>query len=533
MEEGSVAVLVDAKEEYTKQLNNILKPCIYQGIKSIFLDSKNICDTENTPDNVLMTFQDLLSRIPKWSQEIINKEYERIVEESKCDWIEDLLKVIYLAHIKVLTIVHSSQNNKKISLQVPTGSHFMHLCYIETAREFWKNPYLFSDRVTKFEYQNNMRTCENIINDCICETIRKQLPVRHILKEYLGDFENDGEATDDEDDIKKPISSKYMRRLETMVKKELKNEDSVKNIIDQDDIRRIIKEELSVINAVKEDNLEEKEEIVSNVVEKLKEEVENEKLPTDSETSNVSITSSDLLPVAVDLTSNTVVSNDDDNLTVSNLVEEIPDLELEELDVDTQTKNEDSSKITTETPLEQNTDLTSKTTGETTAETTTNSTTETTAETTTNSTTETTDGTTTDSTSKTETELTTSSDSSTDLNTMQVTNIESKVNDSIDTKLEIKPPNYDESLSNPVVIPVTSSNDSQDNSILKIDEIEDIDLDLNELNNIDEVKKDNNIEISPLDDISSLDDLGLEEIDTSGNSDELVKLNNNKFSFFN
>jgi hypothetical protein len=524
MEEGSVAVLVDAKEEYTKQLNNILKPCIYQGIKSIFLDSKNICDTENTPDNVLMTFQDLLSRIPKWSQEIINKEYERIVEESKCDWIEDLLKVIYLAHIKVLTIVHSSQNNKKISLQVPTGSHFMHLCYTETAREFWKNPYLFSDRVTKFEYQNNMRTCENIINDCICETIRKQLPVRHILKEYLGDFENDGEATDDEDDIKKPISSKYMRRLETMVKKELKNEDSVKNIIDQDDIRRIIKEELSVINAVKEDNLEEKEEIVSNVVEKLKEEVENENLPTDLETSNVSITSSNLLPVAVDLTSNTVVSNDD-NLTVSNLVEEIPDLELEELDVDTQTENEDSSKINTETPLEQNTDLTSETTDETTAETTT--------ETTTNSTTETTAETTIDSTSKIEAELTTSSDSSTDLNTTQVTNIESQVNDNTDAELEIKPPNYDESSSNPVVIPVTSSNDSQDDSILKIDEIEDIDLDLNELNNIDEVKKDNSIEISPLDDISSLDDLGLEEIDTSGNSDELAKLNNNKFSFFN
>jgi len=485
MEEGSVAVLVDAKEEYTKQLNNILKPCIYQGIKSIFLDSKNICDTENTPDNVLMTFQDLLSRIPKWSQEIINKEYERIVEESKCDWIEDLLKVIYLAHIKVLTIVHSAQNNKKISLQVPTGSHFMHLCYIETAREFWKNPYLFSDRVTKFEYQNNMRTCENIINDCICETIRKQLPVRHILKEYLGDFENDGEATDDEDDIKKPISTKYMRRLETMVKKELKNEDSVKNIIDQDDIRRIIKEELSIINSVKEDNQEEKEEIVSNVVEKLKEEVENEKIPTNSEISNVSLSSTDLLPVVVDLTSNTVVSKDNDNLIVDNLVENIPDLELEELDVNKQSNNENSSETNIETTTEPIT------------------------------------------------EPTISLDNNKDLNTIQDTSNELDKVNNIDVNVNVTPPDYDNSLTDPVVIPVTSSNDSQNNSILKIDEIEDIDLDLNELNNIDEVKKDNTIEISPLDDISSLDDIGLEEVDTSGNNDEIAKLNNNEFSFFN
>ena len=499
MEEGSVAVLVDAKEEYTKQLNNILKPCIYQGIKSIFLDSKNICDTENTPDNVLMTFQDLLSRIPKWSQEIINKEYERIVEESKCDWIEDLLKVIYLAHIKVLTIVHSSQNNKKISLQVPTGSHFMHLCYIEIAREFWKNPYLFSDRVTKFEYQNNMRTCENIINDCICETIRKQLPVRHILKEYLGDFENDGETTDDEDDIKKPISTKYMKRLETMVKKELKNEDSVKNIIDQDDIRRIIKEELSVINSVKEGNLEEKEEIVSNVVEKLKEEVENEKQPIDSDTANASLNSIDLLSVGVDLTSNTVISKDDNNLTVNNLVEEIPDLELEELEIDKQTENKSSSETTTEIPTEPATEPAIEPATEP------------------------------------ATEPTTSSDSTEDLNATQVTITESKVNNNTDSDSDINPPKYGESLSNPVVIPVTSSNDSQDDSILKIDEIEDIDLDLNELNNIDEVKEDNNIEISPLDDISSLDDigLGLEEVNTSGNNNELTKLNNNEFSFFN
>ena len=141
MEEGNVSVLVDAKEEYTKQLMSILKPCIYQGIKSINLDAKDICNQDNTPEKVLMVFQDLLSRIPKWSQDIINKEYERIVNVSKCDYIEDLVKVIYVSHIKVLTIVHSAQKNKKITLKVPNGGHFIHLCYIECAREFWKNPY--------------------------------------------------------------------------------------------------------------------------------------------------------------------------------------------------------------------------------------------------------------------------------------------------------------------------------------------------------------------------------------------------------
>ena len=90
----NVNVLVAAKEEYTKQLISILKSCIYQGVKSIYMDAKDICHQDNTPDNVLITFQDLLSRIPKWSQDIINKEFERISNVSKCDYIDDLLPKI-------------------------------------------------------------------------------------------------------------------------------------------------------------------------------------------------------------------------------------------------------------------------------------------------------------------------------------------------------------------------------------------------------------------------------------------------------
>ena len=33
MEDGNLAVLVDAKTEYTKQLVNILKPNLYDGIR--------------------------------------------------------------------------------------------------------------------------------------------------------------------------------------------------------------------------------------------------------------------------------------------------------------------------------------------------------------------------------------------------------------------------------------------------------------------------------------------------------------------
>ncbi len=46
MEEGSITVLVDAKEEYTKQLISVFKPSIYQGIRSIYADAKDICNQD-------------------------------------------------------------------------------------------------------------------------------------------------------------------------------------------------------------------------------------------------------------------------------------------------------------------------------------------------------------------------------------------------------------------------------------------------------------------------------------------------------
>ena len=42
------------------------------------------------PEKYLMTFQNFLSRIPKWNNAIIDKEVERILATSTCNYLEDL-----------------------------------------------------------------------------------------------------------------------------------------------------------------------------------------------------------------------------------------------------------------------------------------------------------------------------------------------------------------------------------------------------------------------------------------------------------
>ena len=225
MEEGNLAILVDAKTEYTKQLVNILKGSMYQGIKKLYKESKDSCNDLNEPEKCLLQFQSNLSEIPKWNQEIINSECSRIIDESKCDWLEELITAVFVSHTRILTSINFSKNKKKINLKIPKVDHFIHQCYIDIARIFWKSPYLLDDTISKYDYQRNRRDAEFIIEGSIGETIRKQLPVKHILKEYLGNEYDETDVNTEMNEIStnEILDDKYKENLRKMVKTEIEN----------------------------------------------------------------------------------------------------------------------------------------------------------------------------------------------------------------------------------------------------------------------------------------------------------------------
>ena len=245
MDEGNLAILVDAKTEYTKQLVNIISPNIYLGIKSIYVNSK----TKTNGKNTLYQFQIDLSEIPKWNQEIINEHHNMLVEASDCDWLEDLLTAVFVSHTRILTSINFNKNKNKINLKIPKVDHFIHLCYIEIARNFWKNPYLFDDTISKFEYQRNRRDAEQIIDNTINETIRKQLPVKHILKEYLGN-----EFKESNTDFTSTDTNTEHDNLRKMVKAEIEHCSKEKldklniNSIETNDIATLTTDDTDIID---------------------------------------------------------------------------------------------------------------------------------------------------------------------------------------------------------------------------------------------------------------------------------------------
>ena len=74
---------------------------------------------------------------------------------------------------------------KKIDINIPKFEDFIHKCYINVAREVYKNVYLFEITIAPLNIQKNNRELEIIIQECILNTIRDSIPIENILKAYM------------------------------------------------------------------------------------------------------------------------------------------------------------------------------------------------------------------------------------------------------------------------------------------------------------------------------------------------------------
>lgn len=210
--------LVETKQEYTIQLINVLTPLIYEGLQSIYSEVVKI----STSDNILKNFQTFMQRIPKWNNDIINNETQRIMNNSKSyAWLEDLIRATLKANIIVLTYNPTVRQQIKIDPSLYQNINiddFIHKIYIECARELWNNPYLFYHQYSPIELKRNQRDSIILIKECIKEAIRKLLPVKHMLQIYLGE---DMEADLPNNNFEKSMSEVESRNLSKLIHKDL------------------------------------------------------------------------------------------------------------------------------------------------------------------------------------------------------------------------------------------------------------------------------------------------------------------------
>ena len=192
-----------SRNDFCSRLINILTPHIHSGLKSIFDEAWRICVDNGETTKYLMTFQNFLLRVPKWNTSIIEKETQRISEQTGCGHIEELITCVHIIHLKTLTCVRAGSKQKKIDIAIPKLSEFIHKVYINVARKVYSNVYLFEKTKQHLQIQKNNYHLEGFIKECILNTIRDSIPIEHLLKVYIEDqfIEEDTEVVDTEEII--------------------------------------------------------------------------------------------------------------------------------------------------------------------------------------------------------------------------------------------------------------------------------------------------------------------------------------------
>ena len=182
MDDFNVSSLHESKNEWAARLINIFTPLVIEGYKSIFNEALQLCKQNNEIDKYLMTFQNFISRVPKWNVAIIEQERKRISEKSGCGYLEELITCVHIIQLKILTSMRAGNKQKKINITIPKLDEFIHKIYINVARKVYKNVYLFEINIPPLQIQKYQRELEIIVQECILITIRESIPVETILK---------------------------------------------------------------------------------------------------------------------------------------------------------------------------------------------------------------------------------------------------------------------------------------------------------------------------------------------------------------
>jgi hypothetical protein len=199
-----LTVLVEAKKEYLNQLCMLMCPAIIEAFADMYEEAEKLSKGRN----VLLQYQTLLRMVQEWSDSIIKGHADN--HTNACSWFNDLLAAVFVSFVKILSSVRLKTENKKISIKLPTTEYFVHKCYINVAKDIYKDPYIYHNEMSKYERDDQLSIR---ITGAIEATIKELIPVQQILKTYMsqdtsnidvGGDPEEAEVEDEEEEEESP-----------------------------------------------------------------------------------------------------------------------------------------------------------------------------------------------------------------------------------------------------------------------------------------------------------------------------------------
>jgi hypothetical protein len=177
-----------AKRHIRNRFSLMVLPHVAEGIWSVYDNAKTICEKNNQTDQILKTFQNLLTRIPVWTEEVLQAEVKRIITASKCSYLEELLTGVLLTYLRAFAAIQyrSTQDSIDVEFERPPLPKFVHEYYKEVARRAWEHAYLFRTVGVSTEQQARNRKEIDVILDTAFDTVLDSfLPWQSIVNTYF------------------------------------------------------------------------------------------------------------------------------------------------------------------------------------------------------------------------------------------------------------------------------------------------------------------------------------------------------------
>jgi hypothetical protein len=175
------------KQTLRENLTRVLVPHVADGLWSVYDNAKTACQRNGQPEKTLQTFQNLLTSIPKWKEETLTAEVERITTASKCDYIDDLLLGVFVSYIRAFaSLQQSDATHVNIDFDRPSLPKFIQALYTASARKAWTQAYLFNTLdIPSTQQARNRRDIETMLETTVGEVIDGFIPWREISKAYF------------------------------------------------------------------------------------------------------------------------------------------------------------------------------------------------------------------------------------------------------------------------------------------------------------------------------------------------------------
>ena len=198
MGDSIAGVYSDARSEYTKQLCGILIPSYFQFYLTVLEKAREETVKQNDAKKLLWHFQTFLNEIPDWNMEKVATEIGQLQTACGCDYLEDLLTAVFIAHTKVLTAIRVSNKQKKVQITVPKVEHFLFKVLCETSKLLWGSSFLFREGIPAIEKQQNYRSVETLLGEGVLQAVRAMVPVKSILRDFVS-MDDDKEKGEEEE----------------------------------------------------------------------------------------------------------------------------------------------------------------------------------------------------------------------------------------------------------------------------------------------------------------------------------------------